>query len=112
MLSDDAASFLTALGGESISYTPRGGTLRTISAIVDRHPRARTRESGELFQPRCEVTVINNATTGVDASQTTMVGGAFSVAVTLGRTAESLVIRQGDLVGQDAGLLTFAFGAP
>lgn len=95
-------------GVESISYTPSGGSPRTIKAIVDRSPAAMLTDGG-VYTPRVRLTVRNHATAGVLASAVNQHGAdRVSVAVMLGGTAESLGVYlppPGMQGTQDAGMI-------
>ncbi len=95
-------------GVESVSYTPSGGSARTISAIVDRSPAAMITDNG-VSTPRVRITVANHATRGILSSAVNQHGAdKVSVAVMQGGTAESLGVYlppPGTPGTQDAGMI-------
>lgn len=102
-LIEDASHYLAAWG-ESVVYTPRAGVARTITAIVDRRPRARMNVAGEVFQPAMVLSFKNSATTGIEPHDSACSGGTVSVAIRHGDTATTLTIPAGNPTLGDSGM--------
>lgn len=89
-------------GYELVVYTKADGTSRQIAAIVERQ----TPQNQDWGEPQIiEVTVANDATAGVTASQIDYGGDTITLAVRAGGTPEAVPIR--GIVEQDTLLLTF-----
>ena len=104
ILADDAGGFLD-IWGESIVYTPRGGSPRTITAVVDRMPRARMDNAGNVYRPSLTLAFKNHATTGILATDSACSGGTIAVAVRLGDTASTIAIPPGNPTMGDTGMV-------
>jgi hypothetical protein len=66
MAGDMAEMVHTDVFGETITYTPSGGSAKSIAALVDRTPLRPTEHGGQTVpQNMTEIWIINNATTGV-----------------------------------------------
>lgn len=88
--------------GESVVYRPRGGTARTISAVVFRLlPQANEDENRSLTV--FEVHVANSSTTGIAASELNLGGDEIDLADRVGKTAKPRSIVQ--ITEQDEGML-------
>lgn len=112
MLEQSAGAF-DALGAETITFTPRGGSAYPLLALVDRDPPA---QRGEVRMSAYRVDVKNKvntgvaATAGVDVTSSAMIGGKFTVKRRPGSSETvELEIRQESLRSQDAGRLAFEF---
>jgi hypothetical protein len=94
--------------GESGTFTPAGGTPRTINVIVDRAPAAMMTDNG-VYVPRVRITACNHATRGILSSEVNQHGAdRFSIPVMHGGTAESLGVYlppPGTPGTQDAGMI-------
>lgn len=100
----NAGGAWTSMFGETVTfYPPNGGTARTITAVVDRFPPERV-DAGRVYRPRLELSVRNDATYGIAATES-YIGGEISVAVRRGGTAERIVIGRPNPSHQDAGML-------
>lgn len=102
-LSTEAADFLADFG-ESITYTPDGGSAKSITAVVDRNPLASVPTAGRaVARNLVQVTLANHATTGVTAIKE----GFDTVALKLRRddaATTTLVIRRVIEAESDAGM--------
>lgn len=88
--------------GESVVYRPRGGTARTISAVVFRLlPQANDDENRSLTV--FEVHVANSGTTGIAASEINLGGDEIDLADRVGKTPKPRSIVQ--ITEQDEGML-------
>ena len=108
-LADNAGIFDLDGFAESVTYTPLGGSLRTIHAVIERHPRDRMSQSGELWKPSVVVSVANDSTTGISSADTNTVGGVINIAIRLGQTAKALTIQHDNIESQDGGVLRLVF---
>lgn len=104
VLQDDAAGFLE-LGGEDVVYRPRGGTPRTITALVDRPQPVYVGSGQNVIARKLSITVANDATTGVDAATLDVTGDSFDVADKPGKARTTRKI-SGDVPTVDAGMIT------
>lgn len=88
--------------GESVVYRPKGGTARTISAVVFRLlPQAQEDENRSLTV--FEVHVANSSTTGIAASEINLGGDEIDLADRVGKTSKPRSIVQ--ITEQDEGML-------
>jgi hypothetical protein len=93
---------------ELVTFTPQGGSPRTISAIVERNAPAPGRESDKIRIWRYRITVRNDNTYGVSSSATSILRGTFAVVKRHGHAdTETLTINADTLASQSAGYLTF-----
>ena len=93
--------------GESVTYVPSKGALRSISAIVDREPAGVLDASGNAVFPKVTVRVYNSTTSGISSAE-----------LDVGADEMVLPIRVGDsathrfsvltLMSQDAGVTQLA----
>lgn len=101
-LTADQSVFLADFG-ESVVYRPTGGgTVRTISAIVDRNPPEAFGEVGNT--PAFFVTVANSATTGIAMSTISMRADMLDISERHGEAAVSRRIAR--IVRHDAAMIT------
>ena len=92
-----------AMGGESVTYTPYGGTAVTRYAIVDRRePTAAEVAAGIV--PSLTIAVANDATKGI--ALTSLNIGGDTIAVRFYQNSQTFTIRRMP-IQQDAGMLTF-----
>jgi hypothetical protein len=75
---------------ESVTYTPRGGTARTINAVVARN-RFDTAEGIPTPTQSLTIVVANNATWGISAGEFNQ-GDTVTVAWRFGGTAERIML--------------------
>jgi hypothetical protein len=101
---DSAGCVIDLLGAETVTYYPTGGEARTISAIVDREEAASLPGSTHGTAPGAEISVLNNATTGISTSELNKTLDKISYPVRIGETAQARKIVA--IVSQDAGMLT------
>lgn len=97
--------WLDELGGESIVYKPKGGTARTIRALVSRQPDQTAPEAQQMRRPVIEVEVANHPTTGIDAADAGLIGGTITLAIRRGGEATAIVIQAPNPIGTDAGMV-------
>lgn len=101
----DAAAFTDTDGfGESVTYTPLGGSARPIAAFVERDPPERIGGDGSVYRAKMEITVANSATLGILATEINNGGDTVTVAYPQGATAAAHVI-VGKPIIQDAGMI-------
>ena len=55
--------------GEPITYYPKSGGYRTITAIVEREPPAILDVSGNAVQPKLTIRIYNSATSGISSKE-------------------------------------------
>ncbi len=106
-LAAEADTFLD-LFGESVTYYPKGGGSRGITAIVDRNPVAGLNGVPHGNTPKMVVSVKNDADDGISSSELETGGDKIALAVRLGETA--LQWRISALNWQDAGMLYLGIG--
>ena len=101
VLAADSEAFVDVDGsfGESVTYTPRGGSARTISVVVDRNPEV---EAVIVIEAR------NHATLGISPTETGFIGGTVSVPMRVGETAVDFDVEQPNPIEQDAGIVRIA----
>ena len=78
---------LLEVHGESITFTPKGGSARTISVVVDRNPPAIFNPAGDAVVPSVMVHAIEDGTTGIAATSVNTSGDTVSIAITKGASA-------------------------
>jgi len=83
-----AASGAPALAdqfGEAVTYKPRGGGTRAITAIrVVRHPPSKVDDVTGAEEPTMEIEVYNNSTTGISSAEIDTGGDLITVASRFG----------------------------
>lgn len=90
--------------GESVVYTPDGGSDRTINAVVDRSPPRPLPEQPRGNPSRMiEVWVANDSTRGIAASELKLKDDTITVSDRLGKSATAHRIVQ--LIEADEGML-------
>jgi hypothetical protein len=89
--------------GESVVYYPRGGTPRTITAIVDRDPPQSGGDFDEHRGPRFSIEVANDQQDGIASECIDIGGDRVEFAQRKGGTAVKMSIVRID--DQDAGML-------
>ncbi len=95
-------------GMESITYTPRVGTPRTINAIVDRFPPERINARGEIVTPKLTITVANSTTLGINSAELDAYGNdKATVALRIGAAAQDfgVYLPEGMAGFMDAGVI-------
>jgi len=88
--------------GESVTYTPLNGSARVITAVVDREPPAPA--GSPVSEPRIEVTVYNDATTGISTAELNTGGDMLTAAWRIGGDEQARRIV--GVVQQDSGMVT------
>ncbi len=101
ILTNDIDAFME-LGQEPIVFKPKGGSERSMNAIVDRGQN----QTNPTIGLRANLTIIvrNNATTGIETTELDPGGSKFQVAAKEGGTPKWF--ENITLVKQDAGALT------
>lgn len=85
--------------GTSVTYTPKGGSGRTITVILDRNPAVHIPGTASGFSPYVDAWIKNHATEGTTSI---VVGGdTLTFAARYGGTAEAYDITE--IIEQDAG---------
>lgn len=107
ILEDDAAAFTDTDGfGESVTYTNRAGTTRTINAVVTRLP-PKPGPGGTLV-PNLRIEVANSTTTGIATSEWKN-GDTVTVAERRGGSTRAFQVHFPDdeAGAHDAGMVTY-----
>ena len=104
-----AALELLAMYGETITYTPRGGSPRTVTAIVNRNPAKLLATMQDVVSALVVIRVLDdssNATYGGIASSAVNFGGdTITAAVRAGETASVLALNE--FISDNGGVNTF-----
>lgn len=95
---------MLADSGESVTYTPLGGTARTITAIIDRQEVSTINGSEPQRQMVITVVVANDATLGIASSAINLGGDTITLPVRYGNTATQRRIAR--IIDHDQGALT------
>ena len=101
-LIDTAAEF-TDTFAESVTYYPKAGGSRAISAVVTRQQPAEVDGAPHGHAPKLSVHVINDATTGISSAELDTGGDEINVAVRTGDTATRRRITK--IISIDAGMM-------
>jgi len=101
-LTADSATFVGDFA-EAVIYRPKGGTPRTIQAIVDYLDPESLSETERGLGPAWQVTVANDAVTGIDAAELNTKADEVTLPARVGRSAVTARIMA--VVTQDQGLL-------
>lgn len=106
--SDAVYSFIDpdGIGAEAIVYRPKGGTPRTINAVVTRNPPQDS--SAGIVQPLLEISVANHATLGISSADVDYGGDSVTLSDRIGGPTRSYKLHRPS-TGQtdhDAGMLT------
>lgn len=88
---------------ESATYYKRGGSARTISAVVVRESFAVNPDDGKTITPVFEVHVSNDDTLGIASSEINIGGDMIGFAVRVGQPASRRSITR--ILGHDEGML-------
>lgn len=88
---------------EDVTYYPRGGAARAISAVVIRETLAIVSEDGDNVIPMFEVHVANNATSGISSAELNLGGDSVEFAIRVGVSVTRRTITK--LLGHDEGML-------
>jgi hypothetical protein len=103
MLDDEGTTFMTDLGGETVTYLPSGGGSREIQALVTRHEPDELGPAPHGHGPVLTVAVINSATTGISGDEVDTGRDKIQLPVRLGETAQARRIMS--VISQDAGMM-------
>lgn len=103
ILEDDAADYLSILGGESINYLPSGGGSRAISAIVDRRQPTALDAVPHGTAPLLTIQVLNDATDGISSSEINIGRDKVEVSERIGQAAQQH--RFTKILSQDLGMM-------
>lgn len=93
--------------GESITYHPRSGGYRTITAIVERDPPAIFDAAGNAVLPKATIRVYNSATSGISSKEVDIGSDQIELPEQVGniiRRKFSLM----SLMSQDSGVIQLA----
>ena len=101
-LIDTAAEFADTFG-ESVTYYPKAGGSRAITAVVTREQPAQVDGAPYGHTPKLSVQVINSATTGISSAEINTGGDEICIAVRAGETAERRRITK--IVSMDHGMM-------
>jgi len=97
--------------GEEITYKPKGGTQRTVLAIIDRNvPESLPQSPGGMGQ-NIQIVVANRKTSrddddygGIGSDELNTGGDKVALPLSIGRTAVERPL--GEIVRQDSGMIT------
>lgn len=101
-LIDTAPDFLTTFG-ETVTYYPKAGGSRQITAIVSRERPAELEGAPHGRAPRLSVSVANDSTTGISSDEIDTGGDEINLSVRIGETAQRRRITK--ILSQDAGMM-------
>lgn len=88
---------------EVVTYKPRGGTARSINAVVLREQITVLAEDGDTVAPVWQVHVANDSTYGISSAELNLGGDKITLPPRDGKDAEDRSITQ--LMIQDVGML-------
>lgn len=101
-LIDTAPDFQTVFG-ETVTYKPRGGGTRSISAVVNREQPAGLDGAPHGHAPVVTIEVINDSTTGISSDEVDCGGDNVNLAVRIGDTPQDRPIV--NAISMDAGMM-------
>ena len=101
-LIDTAAEHLTTFG-ETVTYYPKAGGSRSITAVVSRQPPGSLDGAPHGHAPRLSVHVKNDATAGISSAEIDTGGDELNLAVRIGEAAENRRITK--ILNMDHGML-------
>ena len=93
--------------GELITYFPRSGGYRTITAIVNRDPPAIFDAAGNAVMPKASIRVYNSATSGISSKEVDIGSDEIELPEQVG----NVILRRFSLltlVSQDSGVTELA----
>lgn len=105
LIQDDAAALISTDDfGEAVTYKPRSGGTRSITAVVERETlQSVDEDGGETVAPLFFVHVANSSTLGIASTELNCGGDKISFPVRPGKSATDRgVVR---LISQDEGML-------
>ena len=89
--------------GESVTYSPKSGTPRTITVVVERYA---PQERNGVMRPFMRVLAQNSSTAGIDATTVNYGGDTITVAYKKGGTATAYRVHAVQEETHDAGAIT------
>lgn len=93
--------------GESITYLPRAGGTRSITAIIEREPPAIFDAAGNTVLPQFIVRVYNSCRSGISSKEIDTGGDEVEFLRKIGDVIPS-TFSVGQLLSQDAGVTRFS----
>lgn len=99
---DTAPEFLSTFG-ETVTYYPKAGGSREITAVVTRGQPAELDGAPHGHADRLTIQVANDATTGISSDEVDTGGDEVKLARRIGETAANKRITK--LISQDAGMM-------
>ena len=99
----DSAAHLVDTCGESVTYYPKAGGSRAITAIVNRGQPGGLDGPPHGAAPRLIICVENDSTSGISSDEIDTGGDEVKVAVRIGETAQKRRITK--IVTMDAGMM-------
>ncbi len=100
LVADALAMTSTDEFGQDVSYTPSGGSARTIPAVVNYNPPSTMPESGKVLTGDASVEIRNHATLG--ATTITTQRDTITMPARIGGASRSWTIVE--IISQDAGM--------
>lgn len=101
-LIDTAEDFQTVFG-DTVTYKPRGGGTRSISAVITRERPEGLDGAPHGHAPVVTIEVINDSTTGISSDEVDTGGDNVNLAVRLGDTPQDRPIV--NIISTDAGMM-------
>jgi hypothetical protein len=106
----DASAFTDAFENSTVTYSPRVGSARTVSAIIDWNPPVKRGELPDVKRPMVRIDVENHATRGISSADTYMIGGSITFPLMYGSSeTRKASINQQCIVSIDGGRIVFEF---
>lgn len=99
----DSAADMVDTCGESVTYYPKGGGSRAITAIINRGQPGDLDGPPQGVAPRLIIHVANDSSTGISSNEIDTGGDEVKVAVRIGETVQSRRITK--IVTMDAGMM-------
>lgn len=99
----DSAADMVDTCGESVTYYPKAGGSRAITAIVNRGQPGSLDGAPHGVSPRLIIYVANDSTTGISSDEIDIGGDELKVAVRIGETAQNRRITK--IATMDAGMM-------
>ena len=91
-----------------MTYYPKVGDARVITAVVTRRPTADLDGAPHGCGPALEIAVANDATPGISSSEVNKMKDEVKLAVRIGQTAKKRLVTE--IISQDAGMMTLGIG--
>ena len=102
MLIDTRADYLVVFG-ETVTYKPRAGGSRSISAVVSREPPEGLHGAPHGSSSVTTIEVANDSTTGINSNEVDIGGDNVNLAVRIGESVQDRPIKK--IISQDAGMM-------